>query len=101
MPIANTNNYAVTLDRRMVLGHLQVIKSALSVATEQTNRGDSTDSKDQDNIDTSKSKGNGSKGDSQRQKPSQWDPPVSLDHLSGTQKNGETVVEGGVSCFRL
>ncbi|KAI2655580.1 Retrovirus-related Pol polyprotein [Labeo rohita] len=86
VPIANTNNYAVTLDRRVVLGQLQVIKSALSVATEPANRDNSTDRRDPDNIHNRKKEETMNKGDSVKQKPNQWDPPVSLDHLSGTQK---------------
>ncbi|KAI2652210.1 Retrovirus-related Pol polyprotein [Labeo rohita] len=86
VPIANTNNYAVTLDRRVVLGQLQVIKSALSVATEPANRDDFTDRRDPDNIHNRKEEETMNKGDSMKQKPNQWDPPVSLDHLSGTQK---------------
>lgn len=84
--IANTNNYAVTQDRRILLGHLQVVKSVLPMAPGQINRDNSTDGKDQDNIDNSKRKETVSKSDSEGQKPSHWEPPVSLDHLSGTQK---------------
>lgn len=86
VPIANTNNYAVTLDRRIVLGHLQVIKSALPMATGQINRDNSIDSKDQHSVDNSKRKETVSKSNSERQKPSHWEPQAPFDHLSGTQK---------------
>lgn len=99
VPIANTKNYAVTLDRRIVLGHLHVIISALPMATGRINGNNSIDSKDQHSVDNSRRKETVSKSDSERQKPSHWEPPVSLDHLSGTQK--EIVVKGGVSCFRI
>ncbi len=56
------------------------------MAPGQINRDNSTDGKDQDNIDNSKRKETVSKSDSEGQKPSLWEPPVSLDHLSGTQK---------------
>lgn len=81
VPIANTNNYAVTLGRRAVIGHLQTIKCTLPVNTEQANEVNDSDKP--------KVKANVSSDDSKTQKPSLWDPPVPLDHLSEAQQ--ETV----------
>ncbi|XP_073668068.1 uncharacterized protein [Paramisgurnus dabryanus] len=81
VPIANTNNYAVTLGRRAVIGHLQTIKCTLPVNTEQANEDNDSDKP--------KVKANVSSDDSKTQKPSQWDPTVPLDHLSEAQQ--ETV----------
>lgn len=56
------------------------------MVTGQINRDSSTDNKDLGNIDNRKGKEIVGKNDSERQKPNYWEPPVSLDHLSETQK---------------
>lgn len=81
LPIRNTNSYDIRLNPRTVLGHLQAIKTAYSVHSEQplaAEKGKGLESPmDQGNNDADKET---------RHKPSQWDPPVNLDHLEVWQQ---------------
>lgn len=81
VPIMNTNSYDITLNPRTVLGNLQAIKTAYSVQSEQPLSSDKEKELkspiDQRDTDADKKT---------RQKPSQWDPPVNLDHLEPWQQ---------------
>uniref|UniRef100_A0A3B5Q730 Gypsy retrotransposon integrase-like protein 1 n=1 Tax=Xiphophorus maculatus TaxID=8083 RepID=A0A3B5Q730_XIPMA len=87
IPNSNTNKYNVTLHQRAVLGHLEAVKTAYTVNAQQLNItvGEQQDDPShrtkpaaaQSLIINSKA---------EKQKPTQWDPPVDLSHLTESQR---------------
>lgn len=89
VPIANTNKYDVTLTPRFVLGHLQEVKTVYAATPEPSQAAQKPDDNKEYNnsqperhhsLQNPEREVRATEGQTQR--PSQWDPPVKLDHLS-------------------
>lgn len=86
--VANTNKLDVTLIPHTILGHLEEIKAVYPITVESSDKtqGTAGQNTSQPPIHLNEVTSNSQHS----QKPSQWDPPVNLDHLSKDQQQTVT-----------
>lgn len=84
IPIANTNKHDISLSPRCILGHLQEVKTVYAASTEPVHAENRNENSSQP--ERNHSPQNPESEMSQTQRPSQWNPPVKLDHLSNDEQ---------------
>lgn len=86
IPIANTNKHDITLSPRLILGHLQEVKTVYAATAESVHTVKRPESRTESNNSQPTQRHCSSQNPesemNQMQRPRQWDPPVKLDHLN-------------------
>lgn len=88
VPIANTSKQDIMLTQHTVIGHLQVVKTAYTIQTEQltTDTAERQPETKQSDTESGRAKNQTNSKMAKSQKPTQWDPPVDLSHLDNAQR---------------
>ena len=86
IPVTNTTDHTIYLDRHKVVGHLESVKTVYA-ATVQTKENKSTpESKDSTEFKSSKANNTPKPDNEQVKRPTAWDPPVDLQQLPEGQQ---------------
>ena len=84
--VANTTKLDVTLTPHTILGHLEEIKAVYPITAESPDKAPETETAKKDTVQHPVQINEVTSHPQQSHKPSQWDPPVKLDHLGEDQQ---------------